>query len=186
MWWDTSWTFFLETLWTQTMFSVLVFMCRNPGDATSKVSCCVETSYWFKNRDFDAIVKEPVALPLKISLPKNKTTVILKVPLLSYLYFYTKVWLIFNHKLSLVAFWREFHFNIHVLIAIYQAPCHGAPVININLCNAVRNCHTQSTVSVSWFYSGWFRSVGCCCRQKVSHSVSCVEQTAQWHCRATG
>ena len=38
------------------MFSVLVFMCRDPGDATSKVSCCVETSYCFKNRDFDAII----------------------------------------------------------------------------------------------------------------------------------
>ena len=50
------------------MFSVLVFMCRDPGDATSKDSCCVETSYCFKNRDFDAIVKVPVALPLKMSL----------------------------------------------------------------------------------------------------------------------
>ena len=34
------------------MLSVLVFMCRDPGDATSKVSCCVETSYCFKNGDF--------------------------------------------------------------------------------------------------------------------------------------
>ena len=47
---------------------MLVFMCRDPGDATSKVSCCVETSYCVKNRDFDAIVKVPVALPLKMSL----------------------------------------------------------------------------------------------------------------------
>ena len=27
-----------------TMFSVLMFMCRDPGDTTSKVSCCVESS----------------------------------------------------------------------------------------------------------------------------------------------
>ena len=51
-------TFSLVTLCTQTLFSLLVFMCRDPGDATSKVSCCVETSYCFKNRDFDAIVKK--------------------------------------------------------------------------------------------------------------------------------
>ena len=65
-----SWSksFFLVTLCTQTMLSVLVFMCRDPGDATSKVSCCVQTSYCFKNRDFDANVKVPVALPLKMSL----------------------------------------------------------------------------------------------------------------------
>ena len=35
------------------MFSVLVFTCRDPGDATSKVSCCVEPSYCFLKRDFD-------------------------------------------------------------------------------------------------------------------------------------
>ena len=57
---------------------MLVFMCREPGDTTSKVSCCVELSYCFKNRDFDAGVKVPVALPLKMSLPKNKNTVNLK------------------------------------------------------------------------------------------------------------
>ena len=37
---------------------MLVFMCRDPVDTTSKVSSC----------DFDAIVKVPVALLLKISL----------------------------------------------------------------------------------------------------------------------
>ena len=47
---------------------MLVFMCRDAGDTTSKVSCFVETSYCFKNRDFDAGVKVPVALPLKMSL----------------------------------------------------------------------------------------------------------------------
>ena len=60
-------TFFLVNS-VYTMFSVLVFMCRDPGDATSKVSCCVQTSYCFKNRDLDAIVKVPIALPLKMSL----------------------------------------------------------------------------------------------------------------------
>ena len=39
---------------------MLVFMCRDSGDTTSKVSCCVETSYGFKNSDFDASVKVPV------------------------------------------------------------------------------------------------------------------------------
>ena len=29
---------------TQTMFSMLMFMCRDPGDAMSKVSCRVEPS----------------------------------------------------------------------------------------------------------------------------------------------
>ena len=54
---------------------MLVFMCRDPGDATSKVSCCVQTSYCFKNRDFDAIVKVPVALPLKMSLTQKRKTI---------------------------------------------------------------------------------------------------------------
>ena len=62
------------------MFSVLVFMCRDPGDATSKVLCCVETSYCFKNRDFDANVKVPAALPLKMSLTRSETTVNLIPP----------------------------------------------------------------------------------------------------------
>ena len=33
-----------------------MFMCRDPGDTTSKVSCCVQTSYCFKNRDFENTV----------------------------------------------------------------------------------------------------------------------------------
>ena len=48
-------TFFLVILCTQTVFSMLVFMCRDPGDTTSKVSCCVESYYWFKNRHIDVI-----------------------------------------------------------------------------------------------------------------------------------
>ena len=51
---------------------MLVFMCRDPGDTTSKVSCCVQTSYCFKNRDFGAIEKVPVALPLKMSLTRKQ------------------------------------------------------------------------------------------------------------------
>ena len=54
------------------MFSVLVFMCRDPGGTTSKVSCCVETSYCFKNSIFNDIVKVPVALPLKMSLTQER------------------------------------------------------------------------------------------------------------------
>ena len=55
------------------MFSMLVFMCRDPGDTTSKVSCCVEPSWCFKESDFDASLKVPVALALKMSLPENET-----------------------------------------------------------------------------------------------------------------
>ena len=51
---------------------MLVFMCRDPGDTTSKVSCCVESSWCFKNRDFDASVKVPHALPLKMSLSRKR------------------------------------------------------------------------------------------------------------------
>ena len=47
------------------MSSVLVFMCRDPGDATSKVSCCVETSYCFNNRDFDAIIEFARSTPIE-------------------------------------------------------------------------------------------------------------------------
>ena len=65
-----SWTFSLVTLCTQTMFSMLQFMCRDPGDTTSKVSCCVEPSQSFKNSDFDASVKVPLALR-KLAWPKN-------------------------------------------------------------------------------------------------------------------
>ena len=39
---ELRWT--APTLCTQTMFSMLTFMCRDPGDITSKVSCCVEPS----------------------------------------------------------------------------------------------------------------------------------------------
>ena len=45
---------------TQTMFSMLVFIGRDPGDATNKVSGCVEPSYCFKNRDFDASIRVPL------------------------------------------------------------------------------------------------------------------------------
>ena len=55
-------------------FSMLMFMCRDPGDTTSKVPRCVQPSYCFRNSDFDASVR----VPLKISLPENKTKVNLK------------------------------------------------------------------------------------------------------------
>ena len=35
-------------VWMELMFSMVVLMCRDPGDATSKVSCCVEPSWCFK------------------------------------------------------------------------------------------------------------------------------------------
>ena len=45
------------------MFSMLVFMYRDPGDTTSKVSCCVEASF-----DFDASVLVLTTLNLKVKL----------------------------------------------------------------------------------------------------------------------
>ena len=47
-------------------------MCRDPGDTTNKVSCCVEPSYYFKNSNFDASIKVPHALPLKMSLSQKR------------------------------------------------------------------------------------------------------------------
>ena len=61
----------VNSVYTNNVINAGVFMCRDPGDNTSKVSCCVEPSYCFKNRDFDAILIIPIALPLKISLPEN-------------------------------------------------------------------------------------------------------------------
>ena len=63
-------------------------MCRDPGDATSKVSCCVETSYCFKNRDFDAIVKSARSY----ASTQRFDGCILK-------------------KKAQIAFWWEFHFK---------------------------------------------------------------------------
>ena len=92
------------------MFSVLVFMCRDPGDATSKVSCCVETSYCFENRDFDAIVKVPIAMPLKISLPKYETTVNFKSTTFVVIMLLDEgLTHLHSQKKASVAFWREFH-----------------------------------------------------------------------------
>ena len=81
---------------------MLMFMCRDPGDTTGKVSCCVESSYWFKNRDFDASIRVSHALPLKMSLPENETTVNLK----------RASFVIFTllHE-GLTAFWWESHFK---------------------------------------------------------------------------
>ena len=90
---------------------MLVFMCRDPGDATSTVSCCVQTSYFFLNRDFDAIVKVPVALPLKMSLPENETMVNLKSAsfivimllheVLIHIQSQIKPWLLFGERFTL-------------------------------------------------------------------------------------
>ena len=54
---SSSKTLFLVTLTlhTQTMFSMLVFMCTEPGDSKCIVSCCVVSC-------FDASVPEPHAL----------------------------------------------------------------------------------------------------------------------------
>ena len=54
------------------MLSMLVFMCRDPGDSTSKVSCSVEPSECFKNSDFDAIANLPQALTLKFILTQKR------------------------------------------------------------------------------------------------------------------
>ena len=53
-------------------------MCRDSGDTTSKVSCCVKPSQCFKKSDSDASRIMPLELPLKKSLPKNESTDYLK------------------------------------------------------------------------------------------------------------
>ena len=60
------------------MLSMLVFMCRDPGDTKSKASCCVEPPYCFKNSDFDASIPVPVALHWKWVWPQNEYMVNLK------------------------------------------------------------------------------------------------------------
>ena len=93
------------------MFSMLVFMCRDPGDTTSKVSCCVEPSLYFEHSDFDASVECP-STPLKMSLPKNETMVNLKrasfviIMLLceglTHIHSQIKPWLLFGESFSLM------------------------------------------------------------------------------------
>ena len=102
------------------MFSVLVFMCRDPGDTTSKVLCCVEPSYYFKNRDFDAIVKVPPALPLKMSLSqKRKYSKSLKCLFRRHYAFVRRFDLsTFTNKAS-VAFWQEFDFNFTYQLYVF-------------------------------------------------------------------
>ena len=63
---------------------MFVFMCRDPGDTTSNVSCCVEPSLCFKNSDFDAnIAFAPGTLLKMIFDLKSKIRSILKVALSS-------------------------------------------------------------------------------------------------------
>ena len=57
-----------QRLFSQTMFSMLLFMCRDPGDIMTRVSCFVEPFSILKN----AIIKVPVALPLKMSLTQKR------------------------------------------------------------------------------------------------------------------
>ena len=65
------------------MFSMLVFMFRDPGNTTIEVSCCVELSYCFKNGDFYVGAKVP-RHPIENELdPKTKPRQIFKVPLSS-------------------------------------------------------------------------------------------------------
>ena len=52
-----------------------------------------------------------------MSLPENKTTVNLEVPFFSVIMLLHKG-LIHIHSHNKVAFWREFHFNWHVLSAL--------------------------------------------------------------------
>ena len=90
---------------------MLVFMCGDPGDTTGKVSCCVKPSYCFKNSDFYASIRVPAALPLKMSLPENKTRVILKSAsfviimllhkVLTHIHSQIKSWLLFGESFTL-------------------------------------------------------------------------------------
>ena len=65
------------------MFSMLVFMCRDPGDTMSEVSCFVEPSYCFENSNFDARVRVPHHSIENELARKQKLMQILKVPLSS-------------------------------------------------------------------------------------------------------
>ena len=90
---------------------MLVFMCRDPGDTTSKVSFCAETSYCFKYRDIDASDRVPL-YPIEISLPENKTSVNLKSASsfvimhlregLTHLQSQIKPWLLFGESFTLI------------------------------------------------------------------------------------
>ena len=106
------------------MFSMLVFMCRDPGDTTRKVSCCIEPSRCFKNSGFDAIVKLPLALPLKIILTRKlKYGKSLKW-LFRRNYAFTQRFDsgTFTEK-AYVAFWREFPFK-----AVF---CNPGPALHV-------------------------------------------------------
>ena len=48
---------------------MLKFMCRDTGDTSIKVSCCVEPSWCFKNSYFDAIMYQNSSAPT-ISIKK--------------------------------------------------------------------------------------------------------------------
>ena len=50
-------------------------MCRDPGDTISEISCCVEPSYCFKNRDFDAITKTKILRVVIMLLHKGLTQI---------------------------------------------------------------------------------------------------------------
>ena len=59
------------------MFYTLVFMCRDPGDSTSKVYVVLSLLSVFKIA-FLMLALECPSTPLKMSLPKNETTVNVK------------------------------------------------------------------------------------------------------------
>ena len=44
---------------------MLVFMCRDPGDTASKVSCCANPSWCFQNSDFDANIEFALCTPIE-------------------------------------------------------------------------------------------------------------------------
>ena len=84
---------------------MLVFMCRDPGDATSKVSCYVEPSWRSKNGNFDAIISVPLALPLKFNVPENENfsfVIIMHLPKgLTHIHSQIKNWLHFGESFTL-------------------------------------------------------------------------------------
>ena len=69
-----------ESCCTKTIFSMLAFMCTDPYDTTSKVSCCVEPSWCFKNSDFDASNLKSASFII-IMLLHKKSSILAKLTL---------------------------------------------------------------------------------------------------------
>ena len=113
------------------MFSMLVFMCRDPGNTTSKVSCCVEPSQCFKNSILNAIVKVPHALPLQMILTQKQKYSKSYKCLFCCNYAFTRRFDLHTFN-AWVAFWLDFHFNTQITDRIW--PYYRFQVVALFVC----------------------------------------------------